>query len=613
MNLRGESRVSELIRKHIHLNTSSTGREKDGREIYTAVCDLCGSTLRNSRSSRKHMEQRHYQLLREEDQYSLHAFFGGTQEPASEKEDDSSPDVVTPTPSSAIDDKDLALIRLVCRVGLPLSTLKSKHWRDFLAYFGSPVFIKPARLRSLLLIHAQEIKRRNFECLKQKYVSIITDGGTITDREFYIVLMFVEGMIYFGGALHIEKTSHSEIARALNPIIMEVTKAGGIPIAIITDNARNLKLATTEHGQPGPTIDTSSQICSVQSLSHQHMLHISCTVHTANLILRDLEKELPGFVAFKKGIKDLFAFLRERKVRAALKALGVREKVQLIQEIKWLTYYQAFTYVTKYREQIEAVIREPPSHTPKRVPEFQEIPKDWYDYLEAVAPLGEFIVTIERNETRLCQVFDYLLQLKQRWDSLGKDISTKLSQLLAIRFDTTGDGLLAQVAFMFTPKGLLYFRKVFSVLHQLREGNHDECYDRCFRLRDAMMHKFKQIYEFFGFPDGSQRIPPLFHQFLLHFNLTSEPMKIQLDRLGGMTLTTQTSCIPWKDFCSTAQRLLELPASESVAERVISHMSLLFPANRYGSNVDLVDAQITVRMQEVLDEYNSDVGLTTMI
>ena len=166
---------------------------------------------------------------------------------------------------------------------------------------------------------------------------------------------------------------------------------------------------------------------------------------------------------------------------------------------------------------------------------------------------------------------------------------------------------------MFTPKGLLYFRKVFSVLHQLREGNHDECYDRCFRLRDAMMHKFKQIYEFFGFPDGSQRIPPLFHQFLLHFNLTSEPMKIQLDRLGGMTLTTQTSCIPWKDFCSTAQRLLELPASESVAERVISHMSLLFPANRYGSNVDLVDAQITVRMQEVLDEYNSDVGLTTMI
>ena len=90
-------------------------------------------------------------------------------------------------------------------------------------------------------------------------------------------------------------------------------------------------------------------------------------------------------------------------------------------------------------------------------------------------------------------------------------------------------------------------------------------------------------------------------------------MKIQLDRLGGIELKTQTSRIPWKDFCSTAQRLLELPASESVAERVISHMSLLFPASRYGSNVDLVDAQITVRIQEILDEHNRDVGLTTMI
>ena len=482
------------------------------------------------------MEQRHYQLLMDENQSSLHAFFGGDGDQGSDKDDDSGTDVVTPAPSSAIDEKILTLIRLVCRVGLPLSTLKSKHWRDFLAYFGSPVVIKPTRLRSLLLIHAQEIKRRNFEAVKQKYVSIITDGGTITDREFYIVLLFVEGMIYFGGALHVEKTSHTEIARALSPIVTEVTKAGGIPVAIITDNARNLKLATTEHAQPGPKIVTRSQICSVQSITHQHMLHISCTVHTANLILRDLEKELPGFANFKRGIKDLFSFLRERKVRAALKARGVREKVQLIQEIKWLTYYQAFRYVTKYREHIEAVVREPPRHTAKRIPEFQEIPKDWYDFLKALTPLGEFIVTIERNDTRLCQVFDYLLELRQSWDSLGDDISTKLSILLSDRFNTTGDGLLAQVAFMFTPKGLLYFRRVFSVLDRPREGNQDERFDRCFNLRDALMHKFQEIYEYFGFPEGSRRIPPLFHQFLLHFSLTTEPMKIQLDRLGGIEL-----------------------------------------------------------------------------
>ena len=615
MNLRGDSRVSELVSQHIHINSTSTGQEKDGREIFSAVCDLCGLTLRNYRSSKKHIQQRHYQLLRDDNQYSLHAFFGGAeggQEAETIEHDHESSDVVTPPTPSAIDESVVLLIRLVCRIGLPLCTLNSKHWQDFLQYFGSPMTIKPARLRSLLLIHAEEIKRRNFASLKHKFVTIITDGGTITDREFYIVLMYVEGKIYFAGALHLEKTCHSNIALALNPIVTEIADAGGIPIAIITDNARNLKLATTDRQQPEPHIDTGSQICSVQSLSHKQMLHICCTIHTANLILRDLEKELPGFVTFKRGIKDLFSFLRERKVRAALKAHGVTEKVKLIQEIKWLTYYQAFRYVTKYREQIEAVVRDPPRHVAKRLPDFKAIPEEWCEFLEALSPLGEFIVTIERNETRLCEVFDHLLQLRQKWDDIGGDLSCRLSRLLAARFDNTGDGLLAQVAFLFTPKGLLYFQRIFCVLNEPHEEQ-PETYARCFRLRDALMLKFEQVYEYFGFPEGRQRVPPLFHQYLTHFTLTAEPMKIQLDRLGGMALTTQTSVIPWRDFCSTAQRLLELPASESVAERVISHMNLLFPSNRYGSKADLVDAQITVRIQEILDDYNKDIGLRTMI
>ena len=614
MNLGSSDPVFELVREHIHLNKEPIGREKDGRDIFTAICDLCGSTLRNARSARKHIKERHFNLLRDSNQCSLDTFFptGRPDETAQPEDQDSSEDIVTPSTSSAVDDKILALIRLICRIGLPICTLKSKHWREFLLYFGSPVTIQPPRLRSLLLIHAQEIKQRNFEALSQQYVSIITDGGTITDREFYIVLMFTCGKIYFGGAINLTKTSHSDIAHALTPIVQQITGAGGIPIAIISDNARNLKLATTDPLQPDPKIDTSSQICSVQTLSHTHMLHISCTVHTANLILRDLEKELPGFVAFKKGIKDLFAFLRERKVRAALKAQGVTEKVQLIQEIKWLTYFQAFTYVKKHRKQIEAVVRDPPRHTAKRVPVFEEIPKEWCDFLEALSPLGQFIVTVERNETRLCEVFDHLLNLKGEWSKIGSDLTTKLSQLLALRFDTTGDGLLTQLAYMFTPKGLQYFRRVFHVLNRVDEVQ-DEVYRRCFSLRDALMNKFLQIYQYFGFNDGHQSVPPLFHQFLAHFELTAEPMRVQLDRLGGLKLRTQSNIIPWGDFCSTAQRLLQLPASESVAERVISHMGLLFPASRHGSNVDLIDAQITVRIQEILDEYNKEIGLRTMI
>ena len=155
-----------------------------------------------------------------------------------------------------------------------------------------------------------------------------------------------DGKLYFAGAMQLDYTNHISIAKSLQPVIERITDNKGIPIAILTDNARNLKLAATDRSQPGPTIDTGLQVCSVQSLTRQNMLHISCSVHSANLILKDIEKEIPDFIDFKKGIKNLFAFLRHRNVRQKLKCHAVHEKVDRTQEIKWLTYYHAFTMST---------------------------------------------------------------------------------------------------------------------------------------------------------------------------------------------------------------------------------------------------------------------------
>ena len=111
----------------------------------------------------------------------------------------------------------------------------------------------------------------------------------------------------------------------LEPVVRRITENGGTPVAIVTDNARNLKLATTDREQPGATIRTATQICSVQGLTGQRMLHISCSVRTAHLILKDMESRFPGFLVFKKGVKTLFAFLRQKTVTQVLKSWGHRE------------------------------------------------------------------------------------------------------------------------------------------------------------------------------------------------------------------------------------------------------------------------------------------------
>ena len=142
------------------------------------------------------------------------------------------------------------------------------------------------------------------------------------------------------------------------------------------------------------------------------------------------------------------------------------------------------------------------------------------------------------------------------------------------------NGLLTQPTFLFTPKGLMYFRNILSVL-DFEESIDEDDYRRRVKLRDALMHEFISVYGYFGFPMPDIRVPALFHQFLKYYQLTAEPMNVQLEHLRIQVLEMQSGRIAWSDFCLGAERLLELPASESAPERMISHMAALFPASRF--------------------------------
>lgn len=67
--------VDWLIKRHMQIGSDPIKQQKDGREIATTVCNLCGQQFQNSRSLRKHMQNRHFNKLREEGQSTLHSFF----------------------------------------------------------------------------------------------------------------------------------------------------------------------------------------------------------------------------------------------------------------------------------------------------------------------------------------------------------------------------------------------------------------------------------------------------------------------------------------------------------------------------------------------------------
>ena len=173
-------------------------------------------------------------------------------------------------------------------------------------------------------------------------------------------------------------------------------------------------------------------------------------------------------------MKRLFKFLREKKVRQKLKELGVKQKVDLVQEIKWLSFYQAFSFIRRFKAEVENVLADKTMRARKR-PTFTTIPETWYAYMQALAPLGEFILKTEKSDTRLCDVFSLLSELKTNWDQFDSDVSRMLSTMMATRFERTADGLLMQhgVPRTSTPLQLRYLTRSGPTLTTL--SSHAVC------------------------------------------------------------------------------------------------------------------------------------------
>ena len=79
----------------------------------------------------------------------------------------------------------------------------------------------------------------------------------------------------------------------------------------------------------------------------------------------------------------------------------------------------------------------------------------------ALLPLRTLVERTERGDTRLADFFVMQQSCKAEWKRLGEagnQIASELLRLYEDRFATTADGLLHELAFVFTPDGHARFR-----------------------------------------------------------------------------------------------------------------------------------------------------------
>ena len=361
MILQRKERQSNLLSKYLQFGPV-TGRTSDGRPVREAKCTLCHQIFSNDRSGYKHLKNIHNiaNIVNNKGVRKLDEFFDINTNNAESFDNSVSQkeaEITVVLPTNTITQSQIRLILAICNLGIPLQTIGRREWMEFLAEVGAQVIVKPKKLRSLIMIYKTEIKSRIRREIKGKNITLITDGGTICDKTYYVCILFCDKRLYFGGLAHVERSDHESIAKGLYQVLSYYLKKDSSLIGIVSDNASNILLATTDKNQPGPKINLQNQVISVQKLFNMKTLHISCGIHTANLILKDMMID-PNFASFKNGLVKLFKFLREKDIRLLAREKGIHFKIPLIQEIKWLCYLQAINFINTFRNQINEILME---------------------------------------------------------------------------------------------------------------------------------------------------------------------------------------------------------------------------------------------------------------
>jgi hypothetical protein len=83
--------------------------------------------------------------------------------------------------------------------------------------------------------------------------------------------------------------------------------------------------------------------------------HVHCGVHSANLVLQDAETRYPSFSWIKDELRSLFNRLQTSQVRVLLFHAGYHGKTPVIQETKWMTFYEAVIFINQNLAQIVQV------------------------------------------------------------------------------------------------------------------------------------------------------------------------------------------------------------------------------------------------------------------
>jgi hypothetical protein len=392
-----------------------------------------------------------------------------------------------------------------------------------------------------------------------------------------------------------------KISEDLAALILALAQAGVLVVASVTGNGSNL-IAALSHKRKQPLAVKDS----VQAMTGMALIHGSCVNHTSMLIWTSGEAEITGLAAFRAFISGVISSLGRKEMKALLRAAGVTAKLPRIQTAKWTTEAKCAAFVENHwsvirqiRETIRAEGKASLQGPEGELEAFRGI-------LDVLVPFREFTERVERNATTMADAWLELQELRETLAALASGGSATAGEVLGLlnsRFATTADGVMMELAYVFTPQGHKRYHQlaVWSTLSAEGVPDDAEAAVAAFASDfDAMRAKTAEL-GVYSFPEiCASAFGGAFDAYMLDGNAwgPSDQTPTGWGSKARAALARKPPAAPMTSelaFIKLAQVLTEMPASEAAAERAISTFEYIFDKSRMSSGVDLIQAELMIR------------------
>lgn len=422
---------------------------------------------------------------------------------------------------------------------------------------------------------------------------MITDGGTLNDEHFYVILFQTPDRLLYYDVVNLESTDHKSIAGVLANAVIEINKFCGTEkiFSTCTDNAANLLAATkVEHNFP----DT------VQKLSNTTIIHVSCGIHSTQLLLTDFKKKSTRFKSYIDQIKSIVVFLKSKENKSILHCGGTTSKIPKILDIKWCSYYDAALWIWDNKKQINTVLSFN-INKKKKVP-IKSIPSYYGKIAEAFKPLKDFVRAIEGDTILRSQLYYQGKLLSKAWKSQkGNDFALEMLKLFKERFKNMADEYLFMLSYIFSKDGFKWFKAKMNYLNSIKyplsEENQRKI-EKWAQKLDNLKRKMKSIMGYYNLPiiDFEEqwnhfftRIPNVIPNHMFWSRTRTRIYKKVV--VEGKTINKVMD-----SFAYAAEMISILPATEAAAERFFSELGMRFPSSRWASKHELIRAEMRCKM-----------------